>query len=285
MKYGVAVLLILAFWGCDREDGDIPAYLRVPKVDLQVAPGQGAPSQQITDLWIYLADEFHGAYPVGSDIPVLEAGPTPVLIFPGIKINGSRSTPDIYNMYAPYRDTLNFAPGERIEFPITFTYKEKSFFTFVEDFEQPHRLNVDLDEFDTTRIVRTSEGVLWGDRCGVIELTKEAPRFKVGSDIIFSDLNSPNRRVFLELDYKCDETFFIGFRGNKNGLSPSILLDAVINPKDEWNKIYFEFSRFIRGTDWDYHQLIIEGSWTNEGDTNKISRIYLDNIKLTYLLP
>ena len=79
----------------------------------------------------------------------------------------------------------------------------------------------------------------WGGFAGEIILAKDFPRFKVASDLFFNDLNVPNRRVFLELDYKSDEPFFIGFRGNRNGLSPDNLLDAVIAPKEDWNKIYF----------------------------------------------
>lgn len=278
-------MLIGGLWSCDKQAGEIPAYLRIPSVQLSVEPGQGPPSHRITDLWIYLEDEFHGAYPVGSDIPVLKEGPTPIVIFPGVKMNGSNNFPQIYNMYDAYRDTVNFSAGEMLEFPITFKYKQSAFFPFVEDFEGPHRLNVDLDQYDTTKIVRTSEDVLWGTRAGVIELTKDAPLFKIGSDILFEDLYDPNRRIFIELDYKCDDPFFIGFRGNKNGLSPDNLLDAVINPKEEWNKIYFEFSNFVRGTQWDYYQLLIEGAWRFDGDSSKVSKIYLDNIKLTYLRP
>lgn len=278
------LIVLLVVTACDKEAGDIPAYMQVPSVSLSTDLGQGSTSHRITDLWINLGDEFHGTYVVGSDIPVLENGRTPVSIFPGVKMNGSIGFPTIYNMYAPYRDTIDFSPMEKEIFDIEFKYKENAFFALQEDFEQPHRLNVDLDEFDTTRIVRTRDDVKWGAFAGEITLTKEFPRFKVGSDLIFNDLNVPNRRVFLELDYKSDETFFIGFRGNRNGLSPDNLLDAVITPKDDWNKIYFDFSNFVNGTNWDYYQLLIEGSWTQE-DTNAVSKIYLDNIKLTYLLP
>lgn len=285
MKYWMAIVLMLGLMACDKESGDLPAYMRVPEVDLSVRPGEGAPSHKITDLWIYLDDEFHGAYPVGSDIPVLEEGPTNIVVFPGIKMNGVNASPDIYNMYAPYRASVDFKKLEKVEFPITFEYKENALFVFQEDFEQPHKINVDLDNFDTTRIVRTAEDVKWGSRAGMIELTKQAPLFKAGSDVIFNDLNDPNRRVFLELDYKNDEPIYIGFRGNRNGLAPQNLLDAIINPRDDWNKIYFEFTRFIRGTNWDYYQLLIETGWSPKEDTTIVSRVYLDNIKLTYLAP
>lgn len=280
LALGCAALLA----GCDKEPGEIPAYIDVGEVRLTTEPGEGAPSHKITDLWIELGDEFHGAYPIGQPIPVLENERTRLLIFPGVKMNGVTSFPDIYPMYAPIRDTLDFRYGERIELPVTFQYKENVFFALQEDFEEPHRLNVDLDEYDTTVISRTSVDVKWGQRAGLIELSHEFPRLKVGSDMIF-DLSQPNRRVFLELDYKSEEPIFIGFRGNRAGLAPQNLLDAVINPRDEWNKIYFDFTNFVRGTQWDNYQLLIEAGWTPRADTTEKSRIWLDNIKLMYLNP
>ena len=269
--------------GCDKEAGDIPAYLRIPEVSVRVEPGQGAPSHKITDVWIYLEDEFHGAYPVGSDIPVLESGRTGVSFYAGVRMNGVSNFPTVYHMYAPVFDTLDFKPQERIEMPLEFAYKPNTVVAFNEDFESPHRLNVELDEYDTTRLERTGEGVKWGARCGVVTLTKQAPFFKVASDVIFEELNLPNRRVFIELDYKCEAPIYIGFRGNKNPLPPENLLDAIISPREEWNKIYFEFSGFIRGTDWDYYQLMIESAWPVMEDTTVATNVYLDNIKLLYL--
>jgi hypothetical protein len=279
--FGCTVLLV----ACDKEPGEIPAYIDLGEVQLTTEPGEGAPSHKITDLWIELGNEFHGAYPIGQPIPVLESGPTRLLIFPGVKMNGVTAFPDIYPMYAPIRDTLDFTLGERIELPLTFRYKENVFFALQEDFEAPHNLNVDLDEFDSTFISRTSTDVKWGQRAGLIELSHGFPRLKVGSDRIFTDLWQPNRRVYLELDYKSEEPIFIGFRGNKAGLAPQNLLDAVINPKDEWNKIYFDFTNFVRGTQWDNYQLLIEAGWTPRADTTETSRIWLDNIKLMYLNP
>src|SRR5690606_41721006 len=96
-------------------------------------------------------------------------------------------------------------------------------------------------------------------------------------------LNLPIGMVYIDLDYKCERPIYIGFRGNKNPLPPENLLDAIISPREEWNKIYFEFSGFIRGTDWDYYQLMIESAWPVMEDKTVATNVYLDNIKLLYL--
>lgn len=286
-------LLVLFFIGmlissCDPKE-ELAAYVTVEPFEF--TPGtDGVYSTKITDGWIYVDNEFLGAFDLPKTIPVLKSGENVITIDPGIRENGINATPDLYTFYKRYTETLMLEPGNTVVVQPSTTYDEdKTNFVFKELFEDsPHRFTFDLDGNGGTKINITGSDVKEGAGAGRVYLDTDNAVFGAGSDYIF-DPPATGLTAYIEMDYKNDVPLYVGLAGY--GSSDELLFSEVnlgVNPKEEWNKIYFNVTDKLQ-------QLAIEGSVKyriiiqaqipreNGGFALENAEIYLDNIKLVSL--
>jgi len=253
---------------------EIPAYLNVDTVTFTASELQGTSSQKITDVWFDINGGIQGVYEIPITFPVLNTGTAKAVISAGIMNNGISATRVIYPFFFP--DTLTLDLEEKEIYPLSphFTYRTVSKFSFIEDFEAG---NILLQIAGDSNLVRTSDvsQVFEGSYSGYIYLNKEHDVYEGRTANSYPIPNgSP---VYLEMNYKCDQVFEIGFYTTLTGVGSISLYKWIINPKENWNKIYLDMGGDLLALQADELQVQVRANFDT---TLTESRIYLDNLKL-----
>lgn len=285
-----ATLLVLTFGGCDiiNPAEEVPAYLYIHPFTLQTNPAtQGSPSQRITDAWLFVNDEFLGAYSLPAVVPVLASGTADIRIEAGIKDNGVNSTPEIYPFYKPFSTTIDLTPGVADTIHPNTTYLSEAKFAFIEGFENNNQQFRDLRQgADANRIqLGPTYEAFEGSHSALIVLDTINPVVELATADAFSGLQNQSVYVYLEVNYKSDVPVVFGAIGRENGAGPEVkVYDPGFLPRDDWNKIYFNLSGLLFESKFDKCQIglyayipIVNGSFQRTE-----ARIWLDNIKLVY---
>jgi hypothetical protein len=268
---------------CDTGEEPIPAYIHIPAIGLSTSSGQGSASRNINYAWVYANGQFLGGYPLPITFPVLEVGPTDIIIEAGIKANGIGFTPDVYPFYARMNFNLDLQP-QRIDTlrPVT-TYRSNAEFAINENFDaSTHLLTHDLDTDPGTSIQITSDGAFEGSS-GYIELTKDHSIIVAGTSadrVKLDKLPQNGTPVWLELDYKNDIPITIGVNGINSSGTVTSFPDYGINPRENWNKIYLDITQIVRDRTYSSFQVFVSAILPSDRPS---ARIYLDNLKLVHL--
>ena len=275
------IAILVSSGGCDliNPSDPVPAYLYIDEFRLQTTPDEGSSSQLITEAWLYVNGDLQGAYSLPTRVAVLAEGNADILIFPGIRDNGIKSTPDLYPFYEEYQTAVDLQLLETDTVrPIT-TYKGNLIFQFIEDFESGNIFTDDEDADPQTRMVR-SQDAFEGTQSGLMRLTTDNPVNEVATAPIFTTLPSNGTSVYLELDYQNSVPFTIGLIGHQSNLPETRQQFLTIRPKESWNKIYVNLTDAIRNSQLDGYQIWI--SAIHDLAEGSESTILLDNIKFLH---
>lgn len=272
---------------CYKFDGNqtVPSYLKIDTVLLNTYyPEQGANSNSIKDVWIYVNDQQIGAFELPALFPVLANGKQQLEIRPGIKINGISSTRAPYPFYQSIvYDDFEFIPDSTLSVnrPTT-EYFSNLNFAWMEDFEYAGLTLSETSSSDTV-IVRTqpannSEAYLSEDSkySGLISLTTEARVYSASSSNSYP-IPIQGSPTILEVDFKTNNYISVGILVQEAGSFIKIPL-VIINHSEIWNKIYINLgpnlSLHPQATDFKvFFETVLEDNLTS-------ASIYLDNIKL-----
>lgn len=279
--------LICLLGACDlvNPEEDIPAYLHVQPFQLSVNPiGEGSASANITEAWLTVNGNFLGAYALPATIPILASGSAEVKLSPGIRENGIAALPDIYLVYRDFVQTVDLTPAEVDTIQPTTGYLSSLRFLLEpqEGFESStFQLAEDLDNNPDSKIVRTTSEVFEGTHSGHIQLTDDVRSIEVGSRFFQKEDLATGAQVYFEMDYKTDITVVIGVLGyDQFGTRIFEAFDKGVNPRSDWNKIYFNFTEeilvFNGLTEASFYQFCMH-SQLNPDQTE--GNIYLDNLK------
>ncbi|MCS6991683.1 MAG: hypothetical protein NZL95_07465 [Chitinophagales bacterium] len=245
--------------------------MRIDTFSFSSGPGQGSASQRITDVWLYDATDFIGAFELPRTIPILRSGATQLFLHAGIWDNGIAEVRVPYPFYHP--DTLNvdLVPGEVVTVQPTFGYRSATRFHFIEDFEAG---NLFAHAGGDTSAIRQSQHVFEGNYSAAVYLDSAAHAYEGRSPAYELPKGEP---VYLELNYKCDHPFQVGLLATKQGIN-TYYYKWNINPKAYWNKIYLNMGRDVNDLQGDRYHILLRAVL----DTTAYRRaaIYLDNIKL-----
>lgn len=294
MRRDPLILILFGFalfiTSCDiiNPEEQIPSYLEIPAFTLNTELAtEGTNSHKITEAHVFVANELIGIFTLPATIPVLTEGTQEVQIFPGIRANGLGDITDIYPFYERYQATVDFVVGEVMTInPITnYLDDVKFFFEPQEDFEDPTlTFSVDLDGDPSTTIELTNQEVFEGNGSAIVEMERSDPQIEIGSNLITELPTSGTASTFVELNYKTEASFLMGVIGyDSQGRVIYSLVDKGVNPKDEWNKIYFDFTQEMvdlssLGTQLaGWRLVLVSDLFDSESDQ---ANIYLDNIKL-----
>jgi len=110
VRFLIFSITFFAFISCNKEKLKAPsaAFIYIPSAQVNTTASQGSNDHNITDTWVYVDEQFKGAYPLGSIIPVVGGGNTKITLFGGIKNNGISATRQSYAFYDDYEFTQNF---------------------------------------------------------------------------------------------------------------------------------------------------------------------------------
>ncbi|MGE0569182.1 MAG: hypothetical protein AB7O73_14685 [Bacteroidia bacterium] len=279
LKYIFALAILLISFSCKKyfSQANEAIFLKTDQIEVITKPGQGYGSHKITDIWLYTNGFYRGAFPVGSNMPLmLEEGKVKLNLFAGIKNNGISDTRINWLFYEPIEFDTVLPAGTNFTRKLSFKYRESVTFKWLENFELPGVSLVKSPISDTNLVFHTNdEHVFEGNKSVEFGLSGSALRAQFESAVTHSlPLSSGN--VYLELDYKSNSDFFIGIESN------SVYTEAIqINAKENWNKIYIQLADAVNADKNTAMKKIIFR--LNRSQSISEQKVYIDNIKLIYI--
>ena len=254
---------------------EIPSYIEIPNVTLNTdILTEGENSHNITDVWIYANDQFKGAFEIPATIPLLNSGNTNLKIFAGIKDNGIAGTRVRYHFYKSYEENIYLTEDSITVVHPDFIYIQNAEFAEIENFEGVGT-NIDTtlnSEIDFEVILED------GNRFGSAILEGDNLTFEISTND-FNNLPQGGSPVYMEMDYKTNQTLLVGSYINypQTVANNSLLW---VTPKEEWNKIYINMtktvSEAINNTSIKFYINMFRT------DTTEASSFQFDNIKIIY---
>ena len=305
-------LLFLAMTAssCNKFEGPqtVPSYIHIESIDVDTLTDYfvyGANTSKITDAWVYVDDNPIGCYELPSTFPVLKKGPHKVAIYGGIKVNGISASRDRYPFYMPFiYQNLNLVEDSIVNLSPSLSYYpigEGVNIAWMEDFENTNSLLPD-DSSDTSMVRFTGNGT-WHSAnsffSGKVELPPDTMDFTVVTADEFDFYKGTNGvYCLLEMDYCCNDTFFVGVQYFENYQLTSLPL-VKVTPTDKqhdkpqcWNKIYINIGPTMNNNvKSNYFKLYLTSDLTTETDLyygnvyhpiNEQRYYYFDNLKLLW---
>ncbi|MBV6461418.1 MAG: hypothetical protein HND27_00665 [Bacteroidetes bacterium] len=276
--YFFLFLLEFFVWGCSKSkiEADIPAYLSIDSVFVNTNyQTQGSASHKITDIWVYLNDDFIGAFELPVKIPILKQGNHKITIKAGIKVNGIANTRTAYPFYTEYSQYIDLEKNKTIDIKPLFTYRPETIFHWTEDFDLAGISFTYSNDSDTSFKIVTTPLAFEGTSSGAAYLHNSTLKFEAISPI---QINIPRSQkpVFLELNYKIDQILIVGIYFDYPAPANQHSL-VYLNPTETWNKIYINLTEKVALKP---NSPILIFFGLNRNSTDSPANIYMDNIKL-----
>lgn len=286
-------LVVLGFAGCNVFDKPelIPSYIEVDEFVLVTASDEGTTSHKIKDAWVFIDEEFVGAYELPARIPLIANGEHNVQVYPGIYKNGVQAERVIYSFYTYFDSTYVLEPDETMYVTPEITYQDDLEW-WIEDFEDPSfKWTLFTTNSDTTMIVaKPSEYPdLFEGNAGLIKMSSNNVYCEMRTEEpLFNDLpKQVNNDAYMELNYKCNYPFVLGLLHNNSGLA-AYDKQALItfnpttddNGEMQWNKTYLYIpdvtNFFQQATEFDFYISV----FNNEAEDG--IEVYVDNFKVIF---
>ncbi len=282
-----------AFESCTFWDNPepIPAYIYVQPFELSAdAATEGSNSHKISDVWVFAGGQNIGVYSLPAIVPVLLEDNLDLQLFPGIKNNGIAASPVIYPFYDRYRFSGQLESARIDTINPSTSYIDNARFSLIERFDDSHTFKFDLDGNLNTRIEITNnaEDVFEGGGSGRIQLDTINSIVEVASQASFADLPDNGQSIYLEMDYKSEielAVSLVGFDISGSSFPGTVLF---LNPKSEWNKVYFDVTDtvlFFKDAATAGFRILIAARMpknTNGQFTMDRAKILVDNVKLVH---
>lgn len=277
-------IVIALFTSCSLVDNDQPEpfYIKIDRAEITTKAGQGEPTSNITDVWVYVDNELMGVFQLPATVPYIKAGESEVnvTVFAGIRNNGQVGRPFIYQFLERQEFTVDVTGIEENLGTIVFEYVDNLTFEFIEDFENGNLFTFDVDGTPEATIRTTNEEVKSGNQAGWIHLEENGITSLVkGTSSAYDGLENIGADTYLELDYKNDVPFGVGLvttQGNSSNANFKIVLDTT----SQWNKIYIDFTDELADPTITSYRVIIGSDLTDYGTDE--GDVYFDNVKLIH---
>ncbi len=278
------VLLVLIFatttqQSCDLEEEAIPAYIQIDTVMVTTTFSQGSASHRVGAVQVAAGAQSLGIFPLPATIPVLEYGTRDIVVDPIVIESGISAIRELYPFYTRYTMTGDLVEGEVLQVNPQITYNSAANFVFIEDFNGSNAFVDDLDGDPGTRVEISFDDVFEGSGSGKITLNESGSNAFVGTGLSYA-LPITGERVYLEMNYKCNTNFTIGFRSIQSASGASIDVDILtLVPREEWNKIYVSLNQELTAANGDRFQIYLK---MNKSNDVAISELVMDNVKLIH---
>lgn len=238
-------VFLLPLIACNKKKLEAPtaSYIKIDTAEVHITSSQqGSANSKITDIWLYVDQQFKGAYPVGNIIPVVSNGSTDILIYPGIKNNGISATRQPYSFLQGINVNLNLKAGQTTRLKPQFEYKTYANFHQVDQFEGGTCfLNSPQATCTSTLISNDAANACEGT--GYLSLSKnmtDANNLATVTTATTYTLPLYGAAVYVELNYKTNQTMEVGVF-NASEFRPAITLNAT----NGWNKIYIQLTSVV----------------------------------------
>ncbi len=269
------------FFSCSKESLKSPtaSYLVVNTPVLSVpSSSMGTNSHKITDVWLYVNDNFQGCFPINTVMPIVASGSADIKLFAGIRNNGIGSTRQPYVMFKPITFNQLLDPGVTYSMTPVFEYISYAKFLFHEEFEGfGCQFIPETNPGDSSFVITSNPAVVFGGngKSLFMGMSDAKPTSKIisTSNYYFPLSGSSGYRIYMEMNYKCNQEITVGLIGGGQERSA-----ITLRASDEWNKIYVELTTAVNTQPtYNYYNLYIAA--TKQQDIAN-PQIYIDNIKV-----
>ena len=283
----------------------VPAYIRIDSISVECDYyTYGANTSKITDAWVYVDDQIMGCYELPATFPILERGKHKVTVYGGICMDGSGAARGPYSFYKPQvYEELNLVEDSIVCLnPIVNYYpvNEGVMVGWMEDFETGNGL-ISTPQSDTS-VFRVSGSEAWRSvnsfYSGKVVLPPDSLDFTVASDEMtcHTDLLG-EKPLFLEMDYKTNDTVFVGIMYYENytlvqwPMVKVLPTDTGHDVPQNWKKIYINLGKLMHvHEDASYFKVYITSDLSVHPDyeqpdyvhPSKWRYYYFDNLKVLY---
>jgi len=286
--YIIISLLAMLMWlpSCDfiNPDESAPGYIQIDSFVFDPTPtlpefGPSA-STNIKDVWVYVNNEFQGVYELPAKFPVLNTGSTNLILSPGIMLNGIAATRSPYPFYRSSIQTVNIPELGTVKIDPVTSYWDSVQCSFCEDFEGSGFSLTSTASSDTVMYQtlfsdpNNSEGL-----CGVVKLNQANTKFEITSTTSY-DLPGSGAPVYLEFDYKINQTMTAGIFINTPGSNPEQIAIINLNATNVWKKIYVQLGYTVSAFPDASGYQVFFGAVKSPAVTESV--FYLDNIKVVH---
>lgn len=282
--------LIFLLSSCIKNNPD-PAWIEINKWTLEANSNAQVPAgvltDNITDVWVYVDNEFIGIFEVPCQIPVLNSGTKTIRVYPTILNNGISATKKIYPFLEEYEITVDLVANQTVTInPVTRYFSYTQF--WIEDFEGAgNKMENDPTseaQFDTSSDPSVLVSAINGNKFGRVTLTTALDTWIGYTKGNGDELILPKgQEVYVEIDYHNTNrvtTGLLAVSASGNAANPNIQL----NPQDDnevvWKKIYIDLREIIgaSATGANY-RLTFEALLDDEATSGEIN---IDNIKVLH---
>lgn len=231
------------------------------------------------DAWIYIDDQFVGAFEMPCTVPVLYDGSHIVKILPGIKENGISETRIYYPFYDKIEQTIMLTRGQVTTLNPSTTYSQGADFTWMEDFDGAwHSICKTDSSTDSIMTIVTAPDAFEGTGSGKVSITSGTYAGISCNKYVLPKGGSP---VFLELNYSCNTDFNVGIIGYLSNNAVDVQWTSLsLRPTSGWNKVYVNLTNEVSQAT-NSVKFGIFFSMLNNPDLSA-SYFYLDNVKLVH---
>jgi hypothetical protein len=243
--FGFALVFL---FGCKDKKEQIPTYLKLEGFDI-TEPG-GPNWQKVNFLWLYVGEEFLGAYSPGAEVPILAEGKQNVTVFPGVTMNGQVETPEIYPFFKRYLQSVNLFPGETTVIKPTTEYTDDAIFSWgaESDLDGAAFYFENLDTYNDLNLVYEIDSAFAG-KSAVMRVDTAHNLMDIATDWVAGLPLDGGRQVWLEMNYQCSAPLELYIRGRGNPLLGETVQGIYqFSPRKDWNKIYFNLTPFVTET-------------------------------------
>lgn len=241
-------------------------------------------SHNFSDAWIFVNGQDLGTWELPCRIPILCQDSAQVLIYPGVKMNGSSTSRPQYPFIDPYKTTIPLVPSTvdtLTSLPLTYTSVAK--FEYIENFNTDYNGIFHATTSDGANFAHIADPGNPTNRIGEISLEDSIIEFEIISrEMEFN--NVLPKYAFLEMDYKSDienSQIYVGIRVEKTTTAATTYEPlVVVNTKSQWKKIYINLTQAITRNQMYAKSYRVQISGGRPDDTE--AHYYFDNIKVIY---
>ena len=288
-KHHYLSLLLLLAMACSVEISTIPSYIYVKEFKLNTnLLTQGDTTQDIVDVWLFQNNEFKGSFGLPTYIPITEKDKHNIKLRAGVKRSGQDDQRLQYPMFTDY-DTilpLNNLGSDTIS-PVV-SYLPNCKFSLLQDFDGNSSFFTIYNQKKGDSIAKVNDLDAW-------KINNNSAKFILADSTYqlfynskeLSNLPANAISLYLEVDYKCNDQFFIGlFVTPLVGDVKRYPVLTTNSTNGKWKKLYLDLATEV-GT---------EIAKTGTGTTFQIffmvqksgnplvdnTHLFIDNVKLLH---
>ncbi len=276
------LFLLLITASCEKFSGDqtVPAYLSVDSIYLKTDYfTQGSASHKITDAWVYVDDEFLGAFELPARMPVLKTGKHTITLWSGVKKNGIAATRVSYPYYNSIVREVTLTPDSTTRIGTVYTtYKSTAGFVWREDFEDVG-LTLDTINGSSAWVGKTESGSPLtfpdGNHSGMIVLDTAHSIIECQTH---QEYNIPASAVYLEMNFNTSAPFTVGvvtYGSTYLYQTPVITLNPTVG---QWKKIYIDLTNTLNAYSGMYTYRVYFRALKDSGVSS--ATVLIDNLKV-----